>query len=150
MKAISEAGVWYLEPQGEPHYGVAKNLSVNPPTPSISWQYLNIRFYLSVKMGSNAISSLLGEPKVLPNHTDVGSNPPVSLGPRFQPYGNVWYVRIVESRRCLPLTVLNLYGLHSGWFEVWSWSWTNILNQVIGCPILGSTFVWSSRSFFSQ
>ena len=30
--------------------------------------------------------------------------------------------------------------------EVLPWSWTNILNKVIGFPTLGSTFVWSSRS----
>ena len=39
-------------------------------------------------------------------------------------------------------------GYISGWFETMSWSWTKILNKVIGCPILDSTFVWSTRSFF--
>ena len=39
-------------------------------------------------------------------------------------------------------------GYTSGWFEVMSWSWTKILNKVIGCPIFGSTFVWSSCSCF--
>ena len=38
----------------------------------------------------------------------------------------------------------------SWWFEVLSWSWTHILNNVVGCPTLGSTFVWSSRSSFPQ
>ena len=47
MKAISEAGVQYLESQREPHYGVAKHLPVNPPAPSILWQHLVMRFYLS-------------------------------------------------------------------------------------------------------
>ena len=43
-----------------------------------------------------------------------------------------------------PKSALNLYGLRLGVV----WSFVLALNRVIGCPTLGSTFVWSSRSCF--
>ena len=65
MKAISEAGVRYLEPQGEPHYGAAKILSVNPPTPGFYLSiYLWIKCYIlltSVKSGFSPITRTVGQ-----------------------------------------------------------------------------------------
>ena len=50
MKAISEAGVRYLEPQGEPHYGVGKYLSVVSPPPCVQGivRYQVLPLYQSV------------------------------------------------------------------------------------------------------
>ena len=72
IEGYSEAGVWYLEPQGEHRHGVAKYLLVESLTPCI----LRISRYgvlpLQANCGSMPYLSFLGEPKVLPNHMDTG------------------------------------------------------------------------------
>ena len=70
MGGYSEAGVRYLEPQGEPHYGVAKYLSVDPSIPCVLG-IARVQGLISLSNGGSVLYlSLLGEPKVLPNHTD--------------------------------------------------------------------------------
>ena len=62
----------YLQNQGEHHHGVAKYLYVDPPTPSISWQYLVMRFYLSIFLW---IKCYIFPPRWnqgFPNHTTLG------------------------------------------------------------------------------
>ena len=91
--------------------------------------------------------SFLGEPKLYPSHGQC-VNSSVTLGPERLALWTrlVRHKRGVQKKLSSLLTVPNPYGIHSGWFEVWSWSWTNILNNVVGRPTLGSTFVWSNRS----
>ena len=121
MKAISEAGVRYLESQGEPHYGVAKFLSVDPPTPSVSWQYLIMRFYLSILLWIQCY--------ILP--TSVKSRfaqshgrwviSSVTLGPILNLMEISCVSEVWSPEDAFLLTVPNLYGLSNGWFEVMSW-----------------------------
>ena len=63
----------------------------------------------------------------------------------------VRHKRGVQKKLSFLLAVLQVSMIYtSWWFEIMSQFWTNIQSKVIGCPIIGSTFVWSSRSQFPQ
>ena len=91
--------------------------------------------------------SFLGEPKVFTQSHGRWVNSSVPLGPRFQPYGNIWYGNSVWSKNMsfllVALKISTVYA--SNWLK-----YCRGLEQVVGCPTLGSTFVWSSRSSFPQ
>ena len=90
--------------------------------------------------------SFLGEPKFSQSHGQC-VNSSVPLGPSFQSCGNILYVTSMESKRC-PFSSRCFKSLRFTHRD--GLKYCHGLEQVIGCPILGSAFVGQVVPSFPQ